>query len=130
MATEITAHRDDIVKEGWLWKQSKRLKQWRRRWCVLTEDYLYSFKSGAEAMELRNPTEAIRLCESSIVAFTSEYTWEPNSFRVGTCERVFYFVADTQIDRESWMSHISHIKVMKVLDEYGDSLREACIKKI
>eukprot|EP00913_Durusdinium_trenchii_P011355 g10666.t1 len=56
-AAEIVIHRDDIIKEGFLVKQSKHMKEWRRRWFVLTPQYLCSFKSQGE---YRNPTEHIR----------------------------------------------------------------------
>lgn len=28
----------DVVKEGWLQKRSRNVKEWRRRYCVLTKD--------------------------------------------------------------------------------------------
>lgn len=32
------------IKEGWIIKRSKFLKQWRRRWLVLTSESLCSYK--------------------------------------------------------------------------------------
>mmetsp|Transcript_46243 Transcript_46243/g.140317 ORF Transcript_46243/g.140317 Transcript_46243/m.140317 type:complete len:122 (-) Transcript_46243:192-557(-) len=103
MATEITVHRDDIIKEGWLVKQSKHLREWRRRWFVLTPQYLCSFKTQGE---YRNPTEAIRLRECSTVKSADEDTGKENSFRVDTPARVFYLIADSSTDKESWIGHI------------------------
>ncbi|CAE6917523.1 PH1 [Symbiodinium sp. CCMP2592] len=101
--TEIVIHRDDIIKEGFLVKQSKHMKEWRRRWFVLTPQYLCSFKSQGE---YRNPTEHIRLAECSTVKSADEDTGKENSFRVDTPARVFYLIADSSSDKESWIGHI------------------------
>mmetsp|Transcript_11078 Transcript_11078/g.21437 ORF Transcript_11078/g.21437 Transcript_11078/m.21437 type:complete len:120 (+) Transcript_11078:89-448(+) len=103
MSTEIIIHRDDIVKEGYLVKQSKIMKEWRRRWFVLTPQYLCSFKTQGEN---RNPTEAIRLRECQTVKSADEDTGKENSFRVDTPGRVFLLIADTTADKESWIGHI------------------------
>ena len=34
----------NIIKEGWLEKESRTFKSWRKRWFVLTPKTLYSFK--------------------------------------------------------------------------------------
>merc|ERR1711920_98875 len=83
MSAEIIIHRDDIVKEGWLVKQSKHSKEWRRRWCVLTPQYLFTFKQQGE---LR-----IRLRECSTVKSVEEKTGNQNSFRVVIPGREFHF---------------------------------------
>ncbi len=31
------------IKEGFMYKKSRYLKEWRERWIVLTKDYIYSF---------------------------------------------------------------------------------------
>mmetsp|Transcript_79522 Transcript_79522/g.137936 ORF Transcript_79522/g.137936 Transcript_79522/m.137936 type:complete len:122 (-) Transcript_79522:172-537(-) len=103
MADEIVVHRDDIVKEGYLVKESKHLKEWRRRWFVLTPQYLCSFKSEGE---YRNPTEFIRLRECSTVKSADDSTGKENSFRVDTPNRCFNLIADNATDKESWIGHI------------------------
>ena len=35
----------NVVKEGWLEKESRHIKSWRKRWFVLTNNTLYSFKN-------------------------------------------------------------------------------------
>ena len=36
---------DDIKGNGWVFKQSRWVKKWRKRWCVLTPRALYTFES-------------------------------------------------------------------------------------
>jgi len=46
MEPMISLHEDlkNIVKEGFLEKESRLIKAWRKRWFVLTPNTLYSFK--------------------------------------------------------------------------------------
>mmetsp|Transcript_98576 Transcript_98576/g.274274 ORF Transcript_98576/g.274274 Transcript_98576/m.274274 type:complete len:122 (-) Transcript_98576:129-494(-) len=103
MASEIIVHPDDIIKEGFLVKQSKFMKEWRRRCFVLTPQYLCSFRNQGD---YRNPTEFIRLRECSTVKSADEDTGKENSFRVDTPERVFYLIADSAAEKEAWIGHI------------------------
>mmetsp|Transcript_72512 Transcript_72512/g.125806 ORF Transcript_72512/g.125806 Transcript_72512/m.125806 type:complete len:122 (-) Transcript_72512:123-488(-) len=103
MSGEIVVHRDDVIKEGFLCKQSKHIKEWRRRHFLLTRDYLCSFKSAGE---YRNPTEWIRLRECSTVKSADDETGKDNSFRVDTPNRVFFLIAETAAEKEAWIGHI------------------------
>jgi hypothetical protein len=56
---------EDIRKEGSLSKLSRHRKVWReysfliiRRWCVVTVDFLYTFK---EEKQYKNPTEQLEI---------------------------------------------------------------------
>ena len=63
----ITISSDDIIKEGYLFKQSRYLKKWRNRWVVLKPDYLYTFKvKGVYS----NPTEQIE--KESIILINAD----------------------------------------------------------
>eukprot|EP00928_Gymnodinium_smaydae_P067208 TRINITY_DN50150_c0_g1_i1.p2 TRINITY_DN50150_c0_g1~~TRINITY_DN50150_c0_g1_i1.p2 ORF type:complete len:122 (+),score=26.99 TRINITY_DN50150_c0_g1_i1:74-439(+) len=104
MSTEIIIHPHDIVKEGWLTKQSKLLKEWRRRWVVLTQQYVCTFKN--QGGDYRNPTEVIRLRECSTVKSADEDTGRENAFRVDTPNRIFYLIADSSAEKEAWIGHI------------------------
>ena len=50
--------KDNKVKEGFLTKRSRHLKEWKERWMVLTKTHLYSF---VQKGIYKNPTEAIPL---------------------------------------------------------------------
>lgn len=56
--------RDDILKEGWLKKESRYRKKWRDRWCVLTSKYFYTFENEKI---YKNPTEKIEVAKIKTV---------------------------------------------------------------
>lgn len=81
----------DVLKEGWMTKQSRILKKWRkypkfhyfptylifnRRWFVLTPVYLYSFR---EEKNYQNPTEIIYLKECTAVSSAEEEIYKEHS---------------------------------------------------
>jgi hypothetical protein len=117
MSNEIVIHQDDIIKEGWLSKESLHLKNWKRRWVVLTPQYICSFKTEAER---RNPTECIRVKDCSTVKSAPEDVGKENGFRVDTPDRTFLLVADNAQDRESWIGTIgkSMIRPTMMVEEY------------
>ena len=112
---DIIVHRDDIVKNGWLSRQSKCVKDWCGRWFALTPQYLCSFKAQGD---LRNPTEVIRLRECFTVKSTESVTGKENSFRVDTPDRVFYLIADTSADKEAWIFLAVYTPVSFILPCY------------
>merc|ERR1712217_189728 len=91
------------IKEGWLLKQSAHLKEWRRRWCVLTPKHLCSFKSEGE---YKNQTEVINLRDCTFVRSADEDLGKENSFKVVAPNRIFYLVSDSPRDTEAWIGHI------------------------
>ena len=57
----------NIYLEGWLYKQSRYLKTWRKRWGVLTRSHLYTYKIEQEYL-LKGPgcyTESIECSDVS-----------------------------------------------------------------
>mmetsp|Transcript_2754 Transcript_2754/g.3330 ORF Transcript_2754/g.3330 Transcript_2754/m.3330 type:complete len:123 (+) Transcript_2754:78-446(+) len=101
--SDIIIHRDDILKEGTLRKQSRYLREWRVRHFVLTSQYLCSFKDQGD---IRNPTEVIRLRDCSTVKSADEETGKDNSFKVETPDRCFMLIANSGSEKESWIGHI------------------------
>ena len=54
----VSINQSDILKQGYLKKESRIRKVWRERWVVLTTSYLYTFeKEGI----YKNPTESIEV---------------------------------------------------------------------
>lgn len=54
----------DKLKEGFLSKESRYRKVWRKRWCVLTSQHLYTFEN--EKLYV-NPTEVIEVTKIKTV---------------------------------------------------------------
>merc|ERR1719281_594963 len=103
------------TKEGWLSKQSRHLKQWRRRWFILDDSKLYSFKDKSP---LTQPTEVIDLKIFSSVKSSEDYTNKANSFDVYSPDFIFSMVAESETEKEDWIRAIgraivlSHTKTM------------------
>jgi len=101
---QIVVAKDDIIMEGYLVKQSRYMKDWRRRYVVLTKQYLCTFKEEDDRSIL---TEALPLHLCSSVSPAWDDTGDDHSFRVDTPGRVFYLLADTHADKDWWMGGIS-----------------------
>ena len=112
MAEQIVIHRDDIVMEGFMVKQSKFMKEWRQRWFVLTPQYLCSFKNQGE---YRNPTEFIRLGDCQTVKSAEDISGKENSICVQTPERAFLLIARTPEEKEQWISRIGRQMVRRAV---------------
>eukprot|EP01057_Protomagalhaensia_wolfi_P003417 Protomagalhaensia_wolfi_Nauph_80__3416@NODE_346_length_2715_cov_412_428625_g227_i1_p3_GENE_NODE_346_length_2715_cov_412_428625_g227_i1NODE_346_length_2715_cov_412_428625_g227_i1_p3_ORF_typecomplete_len127_score18_26PH/PF00169_29/2_5e21PH_9/PF15410_6/5_1e09PH_11/PF15413_6/0_00012PH_8/PF15409_6/6_6e06PH_3/PF14593_6/1_9e05PH_13/PF16652_5/0_0004PH_15/PF17339_2/0_00091PH_6/PF15406_6/0_062_NODE_346_length_2715_cov_412_428625_g227_i114741854 len=110
----------DIVKEGWLLKQSRFLLDWRRRWIVLTKTHLCSYKQPGN---YENPTEVLPLSHCTTVRSAEDDVQKANVFRVDTPTRVFLLVASHMNDKESWIGAIGRQLVLptqKVLHDEED----------
>ena len=54
----VSINQSDILKQGYLKKESRIRKVWRERWVVLTTSYLYTFENQGI---YKNPTESIEV---------------------------------------------------------------------
>ncbi len=91
----------DILKEGYLEKESRNLKTWRKRWAVLTKHHFYTFKNEKD---YSNPTEKIEL--STILVVKSDDDIE-NCFKVCLNNKeVFFFKVENQPEKERWIKTI------------------------
>ncbi|KAL4484246.1 hypothetical protein ABPG72_003530 [Tetrahymena utriculariae] len=105
MVDTIDLHEDlkSIVKEGWLEKESKFLRSWRKRWFVLTNSTLYTFK---ESKVYKNPTEVIPLKSVTTIKSAEDETNKLHSFKLEVGERKFYMVASANNEKEQWIGAI------------------------
>mmetsp|Transcript_92942 Transcript_92942/g.161518 ORF Transcript_92942/g.161518 Transcript_92942/m.161518 type:complete len:231 (-) Transcript_92942:56-748(-) len=103
MADEIEFDIDDIRRAGFLVKESRILKNWRRRWLVLTPHYLYSFKTAGD---YRRPTESIKLGDCLAVKSAENDTGTKNSLCVVTPDRTFFLIADSAHEKDLWLGAI------------------------
>lgn len=87
------------VLEGWVWKRSRFLKRWRRRWLVLTPSALLSFK-------MKGDREATEIIEKGTVmrVYAAEHEIAASKcFCVSVAKRNFYMVCDEEEMKQAWI---------------------------
>ncbi|CAF1182831.1 unnamed protein product [Adineta steineri] len=52
-----------IIKEGWLWKQGGRVRNWKRRWFVITDGCLFYYETRTE---VENPRGIVSLIDVGV----------------------------------------------------------------
>jgi len=112
-------------KEGYLFKQSRHLKQWRKRWFILDDNKLYSFKDKDNT---KDATETIDLKVFSSVKSSEDFTGKQNSFDVYSPDFVFSMAAESEGEKEDWIRAIGRAIVMshtKLVDNNDDSEKES-----
>lgn len=88
--------------EGWVWKRSRILKRWRRRWLVLVPERLMSFKR-------RNDREATEIVEAGTCQRVYDADPEVSQklcFCVVVARRSYYMVCDDQAQKQAWLTEI------------------------
>lgn len=95
----------DSVFEGWVWKQSKHLKIWKRRWLVLRFDQLNSFKRRNK----RSPTITFKPGDVFDVYIADYELALQKTFCIQGYGRKFYVACDTKEHREKWMREVLQV---------------------
>lgn len=95
--------RSDSLLEGWVWKQSRILKRWRRRWLVLTNSGLESLKSRGG----RKPTEQIDAGTVQRVYSADAEVQQARCFCVVSTRRRFFMVCDDESQKAEWIRMVS-----------------------
>jgi len=102
--------RKPIIKEGSVIKQGGRIKNWKKRWCVLNEEGLHYFKA-------QNSIEKGSIHLESILGCSGEdkpSTKRKHCFKVKTVERTYRICATDSLDRDEWVESIT--KLLKAKD--------------
>jgi hypothetical protein len=101
--------RPDSVLEGWVWKRSRFLKTWRRRWLVLT-------RLGLESLKQRSglkPTESMEKASVHRVYSADGEVSMARCMCVVSANRMFYMVCDDEAQKEEWMKQITEVLCKK-----------------
>ncbi|GFT58741.1 connector enhancer of kinase suppressor of ras 2 [Nephila pilipes] len=91
--------------EGWLYKQKERKSffpsghHWVKRWIVLKDHFLYSYKSEDDVR-----AESLILLPGSTVSPTTECKTKKYAFKVSQQQVTFYFATESQKDLANWMN--------------------------
>jgi hypothetical protein len=104
-----------VIKSGFLNKRSKLLRKWNRRYCILTEKYLFTFDGVNKEAKCTNSFE-LKKC-TGLESKDSEVKKEESfGFVDGGNENnsCIFFQAESKKDKEEWMNilkkYISHYK--------------------
>lgn len=90
------------IREGWVWKRSRYLKRWRRRWIVLMPEGLHAYKDRQDA----KPTESIDRGIRSVTC-GDHFVQQANCFCVQTSGRSYYMVCDDGEQNKQWSRDIA-----------------------
>mmetsp|Transcript_21134 Transcript_21134/g.56955 ORF Transcript_21134/g.56955 Transcript_21134/m.56955 type:complete len:182 (-) Transcript_21134:350-895(-) len=93
----------EIRKEGYVLKESAIIRQYRKRWLVLTRTHLYTFKKDRSYAD---PTEVVDLKACGTVKSADDITNKPYSFTVQVPDRNFYFTCVNDKERNEWVAAI------------------------
>ena len=86
------------VMEGYLYKQSRWMKQWRKRYFRLIGNTLYASTTPEEA-----PHHTISLAHVLTVKSAEEKTGKSHAFEVATPEEVYYMYAESDEIKDDWI---------------------------
>ena len=117
MATASRLSDNEVIKEGFLMKESSFWKKNRQRWMVLTKDQLLSFKQKVDYKshrqqqrdkQLIHPTETFKLFEFNKINTTTggqEY-----QFEIVSKDSIRRFTAKSYYEMEDWMAKIKSVQ--------------------
>eukprot|EP01083_Nonionella_stella_P071858 193296_1 len=120
MDSNCVVNRKQILKEGWLYKKSRHLKKWRKRWIVVdknTEDVtLFTFK---HEKQYKYPTERVTINED-IQIQAKESTQNEFFLYNKTMKSKFKFKALDEENRADWIDMLLHEKDYVQEDDISD----------
>eukprot|EP01132_Coremiostelium_polycephalum_P009911 gene9911-12154_t len=96
----IVLTRNNIIKEGYLTKIGEIVKNWKRRWFIFENGYLFYLRNQSSSKVLGT----IPLIGSKI----DSVQLESKSFSVVTKDRTYLMIADTEQDTSDWVSKFNN----------------------
>jgi len=102
-----------VIKQGFLEKEGKMFRTWRKRFFVLMDDgclKYYDNENENDAIGQINIDESI---ETKIVPFGKK---KPHGFQLTAGGRVWKFVCETEQEVKDWLHAIEHVKTGVVDD--------------
>jgi len=91
------------ILEGWVWKRSRFLRRWRRRWLVLLPRGLYSYKKRGDLVA----TETVMAGSVTRVYNADSEVLQTRSFAVALRRRTHFMVSDDENQKQAWMREIT-----------------------
>ncbi len=94
--------------EGWVYKQSRYMRSWRKRWMVLQFPFLYTFR---EQRQYQDPTEKIDMRDGVAVKAPRE-----SEIELLHPDRTYYFRVDSPSVRDRWVRTLVRVLARGVDD--------------
>merc|ERR1712151_1099428 len=96
------------ILEGWVWKRSRYLMRWRRRWIVLLPDQFMSFRKRGNP----KPTELISAgvtlnCYSADTEVMQRHCFCLQTTKGARRKRRYYLVCDDEQQKENWIKAVT-----------------------
>jgi len=98
----------DSLLEGWVWKESRWLRRWKRRYMVLRRGELCTYRSRGDAV----PTENLAKV-SSVVLGEGQAGVRAKSFVVAEGRNTFYIICDDDSSKKAWLQKVSETLLKK-----------------
>ena len=105
-----------IIKAGWVEKRSQYLKKWRRRWLVLSVEFLCTYKTD---VDLSKPTMEIPVSEITDACPTSSEAPNENSFTISTAHEKYTMRTANDSDLCAWLNLIGQLRSGTRVSSFG-----------
>jgi len=89
--------------EGWVWKQSRLMKRWRRRYLVLTPLNLATYKQRGDI----TATESVMPAEFNTAFQADKEVLQSRSFCISVKKRNYFMVCDDDETRDTWVKTVT-----------------------
>ena len=95
-----------FLYKTWLFKQSRHIKVWRHRFCVLTQSHFSTFENE----NINNvPTEKLLLKNCHSVQSAESELKHEFSFKIDAVKGSFFFYASSEEERDRWVGLLSSV---------------------
>ena len=103
---------EEIEKEGYIFKESRFWKVWRKRWCVLTKKWLFTYETEDWRSEAK-PTESIYMGKWKTVKSIDDEVNKQNAFKIDIDGTIFRFQAESYAEKEAWIGALGRAMIKK-----------------
>jgi len=100
---DLTRFHSDSIVEGWVWKRSRYLKRWRRRYVVLTSSVLASYRAPGDV----KATETVTAKDFKAAYSADQLVTQKKAFCVETSSRRYFMVCDDEPSKVDWIRSVA-----------------------
>ena len=105
-----------IIKAGWIEKRSQYLKKWRKRWLVLDDLTLSTYKTEKDLLKSTMQISLPQIVDASPSAADN---LNENTFIVSTLTEKYHLRAINDSEMCAWLNLISHLRTGNRVSSFG-----------